>query len=81
MDKGKIYFQNKRIKNFDKFRNKYVSMVYQNSNLISFLNVKDNIYIKGKNDLNLEKVNVNSFVYTKINVLSGGEIQRVGIAR
>ena len=81
IDKGKIYFQNKRIRNFDKFRNKYVSMVYQNSNLISFLNVKDNIYIKGKNDLDLEKVNVNSFVNTKINVLSGGEIQRVGIAR
>ena len=80
MDKGEIYLNDKKIKNFDKFRNRYIGMVYQNSNLISFLNVKDNICLLGQNDKNIN-INITKFSKTKINVLSGGEVQRVGILR
>lgn len=80
MDKGEIYLNDKKIKNFDKFRNRYIGMVYQNSNLISFLNVKDNICLLGQNENNIN-INITKFSKTKINVLSGGEVQRVGILR
>ena len=80
MDKGEIYFLNKKIKNFEKFRNKYIGNIYQSYNLISFFNVKDNVSLLGEQkDLNL--FNINKFINTKINVLSGGENQRIGISR
>lgn len=83
MDKGEVYFQGEKIKNFDEFRNKYIGMIYQNINLISFLNVSDNVNIKKENNIDNEliKLEIDKFEKTKINVLSGGERQRVAIAR
>ena len=82
MDKGKVFFQNKEIKNFDKFRNKYIGMIYQNINLISFLNVKDNIFLKGKKSNKLiEKLQIEKYEKTNQNVISMGESQRISILR
>ena len=80
MDKGTILFNNQKIKNFEKFRNKYVGMIYQNSNLISFLSVIDNAcLLTNKTKENL--IDLSKFKNRKVNVLSGGENQRVAIAR
>ncbi len=80
MDKGTILFNNQKIKNFEKFRNKYVGMIYQNSNLISFLSVVDNAcLLTNKTKENL--IDLSKFKNRKVNVLSGGENQRVAIAR
>ena len=81
MDKGEIILGGKRIKNFEKFRNKYIGMVYQNSNMISFLNVEDNVFLKGKKGILYNDLGVNEYKKRKINVLSGGEIQRIAILR
>ena len=81
MDKGEIILGGKRIKNFEKFRNKYIGMVYQNSNMISFLNVEDNVFLKGKKEILNNDLGVNEYKKRKINVLSGGEIQRIAILR
>lgn len=82
MDKGEIYFQGKKIKNFTTFRNKYVGIVYQNINLISFLNVEENINIKKRGKLSQgDTFKIDEYKKTRINFLSGGEAQRVAIKR
>ncbi len=90
MDKGEIYLEEKRIKNFEDFRNAYTSFVYQNYNLVSFLspyenvNLKKEISKKDKNqDINklLDKFNVSDRKDSSVDTLSGGEKQRFAIAR
>lgn len=78
-DKGTIYFQGKKVRNFETFRNKYIGMIYQNSNMISFFNGRENIAIKGNSQT--YKIKVDEFIDSKTNVLSQGEIQRIGILR
>lgn len=80
VDKGEIIFNGEKIKNFEKFRNKYIRVIYQNSNLISFLNVKENINLLNNKEDNL-LLDIDNFINTKINVLSGGESQRIAILR
>ncbi len=76
---------------FDSLRNQYVGFIYQEFNLISDLNVYENLelvcYDKSKNEKKLlikevlEKVDLASYEKRYPYELSGGEIQRVAIAR
>jgi putative ABC transport system permease protein len=91
--KGDIYLGNNNLKdlNLDYYHNYYVSYIYQNYNLISNLNVYDNIILglklsnkkmnKNKINLILNKLSITSLVNKNINNISGGEKQRVAIAR
>lgn len=71
-------------KELDKYHNQVIGFVYQNYNLIDYLNVVDNIELINKNiyikEL-LEQFNLSNKKYKKIKHLSGGEKQRVAIAR
>lgn len=78
----------------DRFRMDHISMIYQNYNLFSFLNVEENIlvpfYVKGiKIDAQiketvteyLEIMKLGKIHNKSISALSGGEQQRVAIIR
>ena len=91
-DEGDIYFNGERIdpnnqKKINYYRNNIIGYIYQDYNLIEYLNVYDNIML-GHNDNNYEDLNklLNDFnlydkLYTKVSKLSGGEKQRVAIIR
>ena len=90
MDKGEIYLEEKRIKNFEDFRNAYTSFVYQNYNLVSFLSPYENVNLKkeiSKKDKNtnidklLEKFKISNRKDSNVDTLSGGEKQRFALAR
>lgn len=78
----------------DDFRLKNISMVFQNLNLFSFMNVEENIltpfYIKNKKvskdvrdkiSMYLDLMGLNQIQKKSIQALSGGEQQRVAIIR
>lgn len=86
--KGSIIINCKNIANFNKdeldyYHNKYVSFIFQDNNLIDYLSVKDNINILNNNNINyyLNILNINNLLNKKISNLSGGEQERVSIAR
>lgn len=72
-----------------KFREKYISFVFQDNNLFDNMSVKDNINIVNKSDENYDKsfkellhlLNLEEIQDKKVKFLSGGEKQRVAIAR
>ena len=91
---GTIYYEDRDINDIglDKYRRNYVSMVFQNYNLINYMNAYDNVVsaldIAHKkynseqvydllNRFGIDKTKANR----KVNKLSGGEQQRVAIAR
>lgn len=81
---GKVIFNDKVINNFDKFRNKYTSVIFQNFHLFDFLTVEENITIFKKNnnfDEIISLLKLKDKLNKKVNLLSGGEKQRVAIAR
>ncbi len=95
-DTGSIYLGNKDItllpkKKLDYYRNNYISYIYQDYNLIKYLNIKDNLNIalkiKGQKETKeniiktLKKLKIEDLYKKKINNLSGGEKQRSAIAR
>mgnify|MGYP003290228182 CR=1 FL=1 len=97
-DKGDFFINGKstkkyKDKDYDKYRNKKVSFVFQNYNLINHLNILQNIElsltIKGINKKErkrlsleaLDKVGLKDYYYKKPYELSGGEQERVAIAR
>ena len=79
----------------DKYRRNYISMIFQNYNLINYLNAYDNVYTAmnisdntkakvNKDDIIniLNKVGIDeSKIKRRVTKLSGGEQQRVAIAR
>ena len=79
------------LENINQYRNYNVGFIFQEFNLISNLNVKENIAIslrmQGKKPLDeeinhiLEMVELKDCIYRKVNELSGGQKQRVAIAR
>lgn len=73
-----------RGKKLNYYHGKYLGFVYQNYNLINYLNVVDNIELINKNN-NLEKLLMTLKLSDKkkrqVKDLSGGERQRVAIAR
>ena len=91
-DEGNIYVNGEKLnqnnqKELNYYRNNIVGYIYQDYNLIEYLNVYDNIML-GHNNSNYEDLNklLNEFnlydkLYTKVSKLSGGEKQRVAIIR
>lgn len=83
---GKIYFEDQEIKEYGlaKHRKNHVSFIFQNYNLIDYMNAIENVQLTAKCDAKsiLEKMGLTK-EETKRNVLklSGGQQQRVAIAR
>ena len=84
---GSIYINNIQLnklnnKELDYIHDKYVGFIYQQYNLIEYLSVKDNLKIVNKDyELVLFKLGIYHLKNKKVNELSGGEKQRVAIAR
>ena len=71
-------------KELDAYHNQYVGFVYQNYNLINYLNVVENIELINKNKeikYLLEYLHLKDKEKKQVKYLSGGEKQRVSIAR
>ncbi|MBE6161456.1 MAG: ABC transporter ATP-binding protein/permease [Firmicutes bacterium] len=97
-DTGDLLIKNKSTKKFkdkdwDAYRNKSVGFIFQSYNLISHINILDNIEmgmtLSGKRGRTrrkkaielLKKVGLYEHRHKKPNQLSGGQMQRVAIAR
>lgn len=81
---GKVYFLNQEIKNFEEFRNKYAGIIFQKFYLFEYLTVKENIELfKNKSELTkvIKLLDLKDKLNRKVSLLSGGEKQRVAIAR
>ena len=91
--KGELYFGNNliNVNNLCDYRALYIGHIYQNFNLLDNLTVKDNLVL-AYNIINksydeqetkniLTKLKINQYLNTKVKDLSGGEQQRVSIAR
>ncbi len=96
IDSGTIILNNKEFNKFkpsemDAYRNSYIGFIFQEFNLLEEFNVYQNIELsldlkrmkKDKNAIlkSLEMVEMKDMENRRINELSGGEKQRVGIAR
>lgn len=80
-------------RDFEEYRRKYISNIFQNFNLVNSYTVKQNIELvmllngKKKSEINtvvvdlMKKVNLYRYRNTKVSKLSGGQKQRVAIAR
>lgn len=71
-------------KEINYYHHKYVGFIYQNYNLIDYLNVVDNIELINKNKYLsklLDYLSLSSKRHKNVKKLSGGERQRVAIAR
>ena len=92
-DSGDIYVDSECItkyndKHLNYYRNKTIGYIYQDYNLLDYLDVIDNIMLGYNNGLDkdsiktlLKQLDLYEKRYTKVSVLSGGEKQRVAIAR
>ena len=86
-DEGDIIVNNKNITSFkerelDWYHDKYIGFIFQNYNLIEYLTVEENLkLITNKYEYILKKLNIYDLKDMKVSLLSGGEKQRVAIAR
>lgn len=87
---GELLFNGVAISDFDKFRRENVSFIFQDLNLISHHNLIKNITLGLTNDVDnkhqkamelLERVGLGQHAHKKPHQLSGGEKQRVAVAR
>lgn len=93
---GDIYYEDKNLKEIglEKYRNKYISIIFQGYNLLNYMTAIENVTsamsikgIKGKNnkEIALEKLKrvglTEEQAKQKVLTLSGGQQQRVAIAR
>lgn len=94
LDEGMIVFNNKKLsssKDFFDFRKKYCSFIFQDYGLINNYNIYQNVALplmirnkKNKKQIvvnQLKKLNLNKKLTDKCQNLSGGEKQRIAIAR
>ena len=97
-DSGDLIINGKSTKNFkdsewDAYRNNSIGFIFQSYNLISHLNIVDNVEMgmtlsgvsgsekRAKAIEALEKVGLKDHIHKRPNQLSGGQMQRVAIAR
>lgn len=92
-DNGTYVIANKNLKKdkistCDNIRNSIFSFIFQDFHMIDNLNIEENILFPDLNDRNdihlnnvLEKLNISELRYRKVNEISGGQLQRVVIAR
>jgi ABC-type lipoprotein export system ATPase subunit/ABC-type antimicrobial peptide transport system permease subunit len=83
-NEGKIYFKDKLVSSKEKFRQNHTSIIFQNFYLLDDLTVKENILLisSSSNYLNIvKKLGIDNLLNKKVRDLSGGEKQRVAIAR
>ena len=95
-DEGEIYISNQKMSSFNSkqkehYLNNEVGFVFQNNNLLNEFDVKYNVELpllmqgKKNNQAKVEevltKVGLIKYINSKPNTLSGGEQQRVAIAR
>ena len=93
---GSYYFNSQLIdkkKDYSKFRSESIGFIFQSYNLIPTLNCKENIMLPALYGMMNEKQKQERFEYLvqtmgidkliekKVNILSGGEKQRIAIAR
>ncbi len=86
---GKLYFNDLDLTTLSEmelcdYREKYISFIFQNNNLFENSTVKDNVTVVGSNSCFSEIINylnLQDFLNQKVKKLSGGEQQKVGIAR
>ncbi len=86
---GNIIFNNQDLATLKesellKYREQYISFIFQDDNLFLNSNVSDNINIVGKNrniDTYLNELNISKLLKEKAKNLSGGEKQKVAILR
>ena len=91
LDSGSIYYQDKIITDFDEFRKNEVAILFQDYALIEYFTIKQNLlfpligikysYSNEELILALKKVNLNKDLNIECANLSGGEKQRVALAR
>ncbi|UTC62129.1 ATP-binding cassette domain-containing protein [Treponema sp. OMZ 787] len=93
-DSGEIFYNNKKIEDYNEFRKNKIAFVFQDFNLINHLSSEDNI-IAGMTDSItgsikerkkhsvsiLKSLNIGEFTKKKPIQLSGGQRQRLAIAR
>ncbi len=98
-DSGELIFNNTNLLNLNKnkissIRNEEFGFIFQHSNMLMHLNVRDNIalpfyygsyadeeYIQSRVEFLLSKVSLDGFGDNEVKFLSGGEQQRAAIAR
>lgn len=81
---GEIVFLGKKIKDFNLFRNQNVGVIFQNFHLFEYLSVRDNINLfNNSHEFNkiVKLLGLEDKLDFKVSLLSGGEKQRVAIAR
>ena len=91
---GEIFYKSKNLKEFSNREKRYyfkneIGILFQNMNLISDITVKENLElsssIKGNKTKEcfqlLKDLNIDSLLNQKVNLLSGGEKQRVAFIR
>ncbi|MBR6073637.1 MAG: ATP-binding cassette domain-containing protein [Bacilli bacterium] len=85
--KGKIFINNNELtafnnKDLEWYYDKFIAFIFQSYNLIDYLTVEDNLkLVSNKYNHVLKKLNIYHLKDKKVSLLSGGEKQRVAIAR
>lgn len=84
--KGEVFIDRKNInelKQDNTLYNNYIGFIFQSYNLLNYLSVEDNINLLSNNNLDslMKKLKITKQRQRSVNELSGGEQQRIAIAR